>query len=426
MGTAVGCSVVTAAYLPYARVLAESFREHNPSADFAVLVVDDHGQHSGRDESFRVIRPGDIGISAYELDVRGLMYTPTELVCSLRPALLRHLLDEGAAAAILMDADGCVYGDLEPIAEQARASGTLFTPHFLVAHPPPGVEDSLELVQIRYGVMNGGFLAVGPKSATFLDWLHMRLSRHCVNMPEQGLYLDQRWLDLAVALFPNKVLKDPGCNVMCLNLHYRDVMWHGDQPSMPEGALRYFHFLLSFDPEHPDAICDERFAHRWLPYLNDRPGAVRLACEYAQRLLAHDSVQSRCKAQYYDVLPGGEAVDRHIRAAYRRGVIEAELSTNPLPPNPFQEGDVDALVGWLTEPCGDRLDDAGLTRYTRAIRDLRPDLVAAFPSVPGEHTQRFLAWVDAERGGEWMRQYATDALLTVASRPLFQAHVQAK
>jgi hypothetical protein len=409
--TTVGCSVITSSYLPYARVLAESFHEHNAGARFVVLLVDDHEQRIGQDEPFRVVRPDDIGISEYELDLRGLMYTPTELVCSLRPALLRHLLAEGASAAILMDADGYIYGDLQPIAERARLSGTLLTPHFLVAHPPPGAWDSLELVQIRYGVMNGGFLAVGPQSMAFLDWLDTRLERHCVNVPELGLYLDQRWLDLAVALFPHEVLKDPGCNVMCLNLHYRDVMWHEDRPRMPDGPLRYFHFLLGFDPEHPERICNQEFARRWLPYLDERPGALRLAREYAQRLLAHGSVQARSGPQHYDTLPGGQAVDRHIRAAYRRGVIEAELSNGPLPPNPFYDGDTDGLLRWLMEPCGAGPGDAGLSRYRRAIRDLRPDLVAAFPFVPGEHTRGFLAWLAAERGGEWMRLYTTEALV---------------
>jgi hypothetical protein len=404
----VGCSVITCGYLPYARVLAESFREHNPGADFVVLLVDDVEHRVGHGEPFRVLRPSEIGISAYELDVRGLMYTPTELVCSLRPALLRHLLGMGTDAVILMDADGYVCGDLQPIGDRARSIGTLFTTHFLAPHAAPGAEDSLELVQIRYGVMNGGFVAVGQKSISFLDWLDERLARHCINAPERGLYLDQRWLDLAVALFPHEVLRDPGCNVMCLNLHYRDVLWDEDRPRMPEGPLRYFHFLLAFDPEHPERLCHELFAEQWLPYLSERPGAVRLAREYAQRLLAHGSVQARRSPQHYEVLPGGQPVDRHIRAAYRRGVIEAESTASPLPPNPFSDSDIDALLAWLVESC-DR--HAGLSRYVRAIRDIRPDLAAVFPRVPGEDTPRFLAWIEAERDGDWMRQYATAVLV---------------
>ncbi len=260
------------------------------------------------------------------------MYTPTELVCSLRPALLRHLLTRGADAVILMDADGCVYSDLQPVARRARSSGTVLSPHFVVPHPPPtSTDDSLELVQIRYGIVNGGFLAVGSASMTFLEWLDARLARNCINAPEQGIYLDQRWLDLAVALFPHEILTDQGCNVMCLNLHYRDVLWYGDEPRMPEGPLRYFHFLLGFDPEHPEHLCDVRFADKWLPFLDERPGALRLAHDYAQRLLSHGSISAKRQPQHYDTLPGGQSVDRHMRAAYRRGVVEAELSADPLP-----------------------------------------------------------------------------------------------
>jgi hypothetical protein len=408
----VGCSVVTCGYLPYARVLAESFREHNPGADFAILLVDDHDQVVGRDEPFRVIRPEEIGITPEELDMRGLMYAPTELVCSLRPALLRHLLATGADAAILMDADGCVYGDLGPVADLARNSGTVLSPHFHDPHPPPVAEDSLELLQIRYGVMNGGFMAAGSKSDSFLEWLDHRLARHCLNAPERGLYLDQRWLDLAVSLFPTAVLRDPGCNVMCLNLQHRDVEWRGDRPSMRDGPLRYFHFLLAFDPEHPEHICDERFAQRWLPYLDERPGARRLAREYAQRLLASGYLAAKQGPQYYEVLPDGSGIDRHMRAAYRRGVLEAELTGAQPPPNPFRDGDSAALLGWLADEATDEVSDAGLSRYRRAIHDLRPDLVAAFPRVPGVDTERFLSWIDAESDGDWMRQHATGSLVS--------------
>ncbi len=408
MGT-VGCSVVTAGYLPYARVLAESFREHNPGADFAVLVVDDH-ERAFDSEPFRVIRPTEIGISAEELDIRGLMYTPTEMVCSLRPALLRYLLRESADAAILMDADGCVYAELEAVADLARASGAVFTPHFLEPHALPRDDQSLELLQIRYGTLNGGFLAVGPQSGGFLSWLDARLARHCLNSLERGFYLDQRWLDLAVGMFPHEVLRDPGCNAMCLNLQSRDVEWVAGRPVIAGRPLRYFHFLLAFDPEHPEHVCHQGFAQRWLPYMEERVGARRLAREYAERLLAHGAVEARLGPQHYEVLPGGAPIDRHIRSAYRRGVIESELSSSPRPPNPFRDGDTDRLLGWLTQPFGDPVADAGLSRYRQAIRDCRADLTIVFPHVPGEHTERFVGWVEAERDGEWMRTYATEAL----------------
>ena len=421
MTSFVGCTVITRGYLPYARVLAESFRKHNRSADFVALLVDGDGRELDG-EPFRVLTPAEIGISLDELAIRGLMYSATELVCSLRPALLGHLLREGVSAAILMDADGCVYGDLRAIADRARAVGTLFTPHLLAPHDAPGIDDeSLELVQIGYGVLNGGFIVAAERSTGFLEWLDARLARHCLNAPERGLYLDQRWLDLALGMFPAEVLQEPGCNVMCLNLQRRDVLWNENRPTMPEAPLLYFHFLLGFDPERPEQICNEVFARRWLPYLDERPGARRLAQEYAGRLLAHGAPQARRPPQHYDTLPGGQAVDRHVRAAYRRGVLEAERDSLPLPPNPFRDGDPDALLRWLSEPSGDPVRDAGLSRYRQAIRDLRPDLRSAFPEVPGEHTQRFLAWVDSERDGEWMARYAIPALLDAgapfAARP---------
>jgi hypothetical protein len=317
-----------------------------------------------------------------------------------------------------MDADGCVYGDLQPIAARAEDAGTLFTPHLLASDRPPGAgDDSLELVQIGYGVLNGGFLVVGPSSVPFLDWLNARLARHCLNAPERGLYLDQRWLDLATGMFPHEILRGSGCNAMCLNLQLRDVLWHRQGPTMSDGPLRYFHFLLGFDPENPGEICAEPFASRWLPYLAERPGAHRLAREYAARLIAHGAPQARRAPQHYDLLPGGLPIDRHVRAAFRRGVLEAEQASAPAPPNPFQDGDSEALLSWLAQAIGDPGTDAGLSRYRLAIRDLRPDLLAVFPSVPGEHTKRFVEWIESERDGDWMAQYTIPALAMADALP---------
>src|SRR5205814_1960467 len=97
---------VTRRYLAHARVLAASFREHHPDADFSAVVVDDpDGAVDPAAEGFAVLRPGAIGMDDREHRRMAAMYEPGGLVSATRPTALRHLLDRGAAAAIYLDAD---------------------------------------------------------------------------------------------------------------------------------------------------------------------------------------------------------------------------------------------------------------------------------------------------------------------------------
>jgi hypothetical protein len=202
-------------------------------------------------------------------------------------------------------------------------------------------------------------------------------------------------------MFGAELVNDPGCNVMCLNLNDRDISWAGDRPSVSGVPLRYFHFLLAFDPRRPEQLCDERFADAWLPYLSERPGAMRLAAEYAEQLLRHGYLQTLGHAQHYERLPDGTVVDRHMRSGYRAGVLRAEQGEAPLPPNPFDGETVESFIAYLLTP-----DEHGLSPYVTAIRRLRADLTAFFPRVPGEETERYLRWIDAERSSDWARAYA--------------------
>jgi len=58
-----------------------------------------------------------------------------------------------------------------------------------------------------------------------------------------------------------------------------------------------------------------------------------------------------------------------------------------------------------------------LTRYIREIQQLRPDLAAVFPGVPGQHTGAFLDWVESERASAWMRAYADERLTSIRLGP---------
>ena len=65
-------------------------------------------------------------------------------------------------------------------------------------------------------MFNLGFLAVRncPEGQRLARWWAERLKMACWDNPEMGLFTDQRWMDLAPALFPTiGILHDPGITV---------------------------------------------------------------------------------------------------------------------------------------------------------------------------------------------------------------------
>ena len=79
------------------------------------------------------------------------------------------------------------------------------------------------------GIYNLGFLALGGDVCRFLDWWQERLSWDCVIAPEQGLFVDQRWMDFVPGCFDHVILRDPSYNVAYWNVHSRPVRWTGIQ-----------------------------------------------------------------------------------------------------------------------------------------------------------------------------------------------------
>jgi hypothetical protein len=326
-------------------VLAESYLAHHPDASFSVLVVDDPGRSVGPGEAFEALAPTDLGLDEGELHHRATMYTVTGLVASLKPNLLRTLLAKAGAPVILLDADGCVYGDLAPVAELAERRSLVLSPHVLDPHPLGDVIGP-EQVILRAGVINAGFLAVGVGAVAFLDWWAERTVRHCVDEPHHALTYSQTWLTLAPALFDHHLLRDHGVNAMGSNLGAHDIAWDGDVPTIDGARLRHFHFAGKFDPEQPDRLTTKTDLGSWFPSPERRPGIARLCRTYARDLIDHGFADARGVRYAYDLMPDGTPFEPWMRSVYRRGLMDSERERTAEPPNPFAN-DSERFLRWI-------------------------------------------------------------------------------
>ena len=210
-------TVVTKRYMPFARVLAQSLREHHPDVPVTVVLVDDFDDTFDRDaDRFTILPLNALGIPDLA-DVRS-RYSGFQLTVVAKPYLLRHLLDQGFDAAVFLDADILVVDELTPLLDAIAQHAIVLTPHLLDSlSGPEAVARELNILQS--GVCNGGCIAVSQSDSgrRFLSWFADRLRTHCCHDRGQGMHFDQRWLDLVPALFDDvHVLRDPGCNVAYL------------------------------------------------------------------------------------------------------------------------------------------------------------------------------------------------------------------
>lgn len=100
------CIIVAKNYLPFARVLADSYAAHHDGDRISVLLFDDPaGDVSAGSEPFHIIRPSELGLSRRGFHTMAAIYNAQELAAALKPWLLGHLMDEDAETVLFLHPD---------------------------------------------------------------------------------------------------------------------------------------------------------------------------------------------------------------------------------------------------------------------------------------------------------------------------------
>jgi hypothetical protein len=392
------CTLLTGMYESHARALAESFFEHNAGIELAALVVDGSDSSALAARGCRILTPADIGLDERETARRAVAYEPQGFVVSMKANLLRTLLADDGDAVLLIDADALVLGSVESLFDEARRHQIVLTGHWTTPHAWPDPTDA-EVTVLRGGAINSGVMCVGVGAEPMLDWWAARLRRDCVLDQPKGVFLDQMWLSEVPTIFQSEVLREAGVNASLLSLHDADVEWRGEAPYLHGAPVRVWHFLGAFDPHDPDAMTGGPWLRQFVPYIELRSGAHRLARAYARRLRDNDYDAVAARPYAYSAIDG-VAIDRSMRIVYREGLLEAERTGAPEPPNPLLDG-VDRFFDWLASPTPEPDKGAPVPRYLMGHYRERYDVRWHFPGVPGPDSGRFMDWAhDALVAGE--------------------------
>lgn len=239
---------ISFSYLDRARVLAETIRRHHPDWTIWLCLSDSEPegfQFDLDEEDFdRVVRVWELDVPSHHPWVFG--HDVVELCTAVKGPMLQHILASGADQAIYIDPDCALFNPLVHVTELLRDHSVVLTPHLVAPEQTrAGVLDN-EISCLKHGVYNLGFVAVRncAEGNRFAAWWGDRLREFCRDDVPNGLFTDQRWCDLAPALFEGvAVLRDPGYNVASWNLGNRPIriddegaVYAGDQ------LLRFFHF----------------------------------------------------------------------------------------------------------------------------------------------------------------------------------------
>lgn len=238
---------VTSNYIPKARVLAHSVKQHHPDAKFHLLLSDTVPSWLQMpDEPFDTVITADmLGITDFSRWV--YKHSVVELCTAVKGFGFQYIIRQHNADKVAyLDPDMVAFSPLTPLYEMLDQWSILLTPHQTEPETTPeGILDN-EICSLKHGVFNLGFLAIraSGEGKRFVDWWAARLQDHCYDDIPGGLFTDQRWVDLAPCFFEDlHVIRDPGYNIATWNLTHRKVGGSIDGGLTVNGLpLRIYHF----------------------------------------------------------------------------------------------------------------------------------------------------------------------------------------
>ncbi|MCU1228602.1 MAG: hypothetical protein JWO97_1486 [Acidobacteria bacterium] len=401
-------TIIARNYLAHARVLAASLARHNPGARLHVVVLDD--PDLAPEPSFEIIPVDELPFEPpSDLYTMAAIYDVTELATAVKPWAFEYFFERGASVVIYLDPDIEVFDSLAPLESLTREQGMVLTPHITEPLPRDGKHpDERDL--LLSGVYNLGFLALSADAAkTMLPWWRERLRRDCLNDPPGGLFVDQRWIDLAPALFEPSILKDAGYNVAYWNLAHRVLAREGDRMLVNGQPLRFFHYS-GFSPRAPHVLSKHQHGSLRIR-LSERPLLAEL-CERYAAALEEAGFADCCAMPYgFAATADGLPLDARTRRVLRRTYLEDEAGGRaPSFPNPFSSAGAADVVQRLLRPSPHA---PGIPIWLGEIWNDRADLRIAFPRIDSADAERFLQWVRTQG----VREHAIPPQLIPAANP---------
>lgn len=383
----VACTIVAQNYLGRADVLARSFKKFHPHIPFYILVIDDFsGKNKSRWSSVSapihvVSDLEEHFVNQTTISLREMLfpYSVVEASTALKPFYLNFLFEQFQVQKLLfLDPDTMLLGALDDVFEKLEDVEVILTPH-LVSFS----DLANNLVQEKQislsGVFNLGFLALrnSEENGKFLVWWAQRLLQHCQSKAHEGIFTDQKWIDLAFgALTSVFVFRDKGINVAHWNLHER-ALWQNKKGAffIDEKPLRLFHFS-GFDETQTSKLTK----HSNFKVLPGSP-LKNLIQLYLNQMKISQNENFRKIPFGLNFFSNGVAIPPVVKLAW------GQYNKIPFVADPFDVDEKHSFFKWLfLSSHGD------LNNFLMLIYFMRSDLQQAFDLRTAHGCTRFLNW----------------------------------
>lgn len=378
-------TIVSKNYMHYAINLMASVATFMPEARRVVALCDRPDGLDFQSLPFEVISLEDVNIP--HLDKLLVQYSILELNTAIKPFVFSHLFRTSEHSKVIyFDPDIQLFSSGDPLLHILDRAQIVLTPHltdFLNDEKQPS-----EVAILQSGTYNLGFLALARSEAAtkLLNWWQKKLLRHCIVDIPNGLFTDQKWMDLVPGIFPqSEIVRDAGWNVAYWNLKHR----HIEEVESPEGQQT---FLVNGRPLFFFHFSGLELGSARISKHQDRFNLVDLppAC---QRLfdIYNRSVDASGRARYAKLPYAFAKLHSGIRMpdggrSYLRKTLDW---SKPLPD--FRTAEGEQLIISLLNTAIDKKQPV-VTALAANLYRSRPDLMAAFPDMEGIHRLAFVDW----------------------------------
>lgn len=249
------------AYLPKARILAKSIKRHCKNATFTLIMSDNLvDDFDIKNEPFDdVVTVEMLGLPVQNIKLWIFIHAVVELCTAVKGQALVNLLSK-SDKVVYLDPDIVVYDDLAELDNLLDKYDVILTPHLTA---PENIKEAIidnEICTMRHGIYNFGFFAVRntANGMGFANWYRDRLLDFCYDDIPNGLFTDQKWGDMAPALFDNvHIWRNPGSNVSTWNLTHRHLSKDVLGNYLVNGQKLLFYHFSGFDSGNQKSMLDK-------------------------------------------------------------------------------------------------------------------------------------------------------------------------
>jgi glycosyltransferase involved in cell wall biosynthesis len=362
-------TIVSKNYFAFALTLAESFLAHHKEHDFIIVLVDRNDDYIPKNlpRGVEVIELANIAIP--DLSRFVYRYSIMELNTAVKPFAMKDILTTRSYETLLyIDPDIFVFAPMTEVYLALNQASIVLTPHLR----RPFYDDSFpsDLSILQSGTYNLGFLGLRNTDSAhqMLDWWMTKLNLDCIVDIPNGLFVDQKWMDLVPGFFPDHaIVYHPGYNAAYWNLHDRELTRENNKWVVEGEPLVFFHFS-GYVPYAPNALSKHQNRHD----LRCMPELKALSDEYASALKKNHYEDSRQWPYAFSKLGNGVKLPLELVRDIMQWAIRNGVST----PCPFLEPDrfCDFLMSQSVLP-----DKPKATLVWNALLQKRTDVAAAFP-----------------------------------------------